>query len=404
MIASKLETQCLYLDSAKMGQMSETACEASKQILDFAREVGCGSEIGRLIAHGFDAISSARQSQFPSLSCWKGLRGFQRDIKALIGQPQDLDCYTYGEPYRNLRMAYASMFRNSKRVLVTDLIWPPYLSELLKAAKARNVEVVVCTLRPTLTRMKASAIDIRELIISSFQQNRCDGLLISHVTFLGCVMPVAEVISRIRSFSSESFVIVDGAQAIGQIPVNVLELDCDVYLSSTQKWIGSYLPLRMAHVCRFESSDIVRSTYLELNRKDRNKDSLNEFCANAEKSCFKSYGETVSLTQLFAASGAIHDLKSKFGSIAGRLTSLKCNLNRVRPELGHRFHSIYDLDEVCEAGILALDTANETASCSLRLSQNGIYASSFPGTLRLSMPIEPITNSQIELIRNAICN
>jgi selenocysteine lyase/cysteine desulfurase len=57
-----------------------------------------------------------------------------------------------------------------------------------------------------------------------------------HVTSsLGTVMPVAEICALARSRGI--FTVVDGAQAVGQIPVDVQRIGCDAYFSSPHKWL-----------------------------------------------------------------------------------------------------------------------------------------------------------------------
>src|SRR5262249_7764637 len=59
---------------------------------------------------------------------------------------------------------------------------------------------------------------------------------VPHVTSaLGIVMPVAEIAALAKA--KGAFVVVDGAQALGQIPVDVKKLGCDAYFSSPHKWL-----------------------------------------------------------------------------------------------------------------------------------------------------------------------
>lgn len=61
-------------------------------------------------------------------------------------------------------------------------------------------------------------------------------LMVSHITSqLGITMPVVELIALARERGALS--LVDGAQAVGQIKVNVRELGCDAYVASPHKWL-----------------------------------------------------------------------------------------------------------------------------------------------------------------------
>jgi isopenicillin-N epimerase len=61
-------------------------------------------------------------------------------------------------------------------------------------------------------------------------------IMVSHITSqFGIRMPVVELIALARERGALSFI--DGAQAVGQIRVNVRELGCDAYVASPHKWL-----------------------------------------------------------------------------------------------------------------------------------------------------------------------
>lgn len=65
---------------------------------------------------------------------------------------------------------------------------------------------------------------------------RTRAIMVSHITSqFGIRMPVVELITLARERGAMS--LVDGAQAVGQIRVNVRELGCDAYVASPHKWL-----------------------------------------------------------------------------------------------------------------------------------------------------------------------
>jgi selenocysteine lyase/cysteine desulfurase len=61
-------------------------------------------------------------------------------------------------------------------------------------------------------------------------------IMVSQITSqFGIRMPVSELIALARERSALS--LIDGAQAVGQIRVNVRELGCDAYVASPHKWL-----------------------------------------------------------------------------------------------------------------------------------------------------------------------
>lgn len=78
-----------------------------------------------------------------------------------------------------------------------------------------------------------------ETIINLFAEAltpRTRVIAISHITSaFGIVMPVRQICQLARPRGI--FTIIDGAQAVGQLHVNVKELGCDAYFSSPHKWL-----------------------------------------------------------------------------------------------------------------------------------------------------------------------
>lgn len=76
-----------------------------------------------------------------------------------------------------------------------------------------------------------------ELIIDEFKallNNRTKIVSIAHVSnVLGTINPIADIIRLAHKYSAK--VLIDGAQAIAHIPVNVVELDADFYAFSGHK-------------------------------------------------------------------------------------------------------------------------------------------------------------------------
>jgi selenocysteine lyase/cysteine desulfurase len=63
-------------------------------------------------------------------------------------------------------------------------------------------------------------------------------LAISHITTsTGLIMPVKQIC--MMAHAKGVMVHVDGAHAVGQIPLNLMDLDCDFYSSSPHKWLMS---------------------------------------------------------------------------------------------------------------------------------------------------------------------
>ncbi|MFM7193529.1 MAG: aminotransferase class V-fold PLP-dependent enzyme [Bacteroidota bacterium] len=78
---------------------------------------------------------------------------------------------------------------------------------------------------------------VLNLITSSFTP-KTRVLMVSHmITGSGALLPVKEICAAARKRGI--ITILDGAQTIGQVKVDLTEIDCDAYLGCFHKWIGA---------------------------------------------------------------------------------------------------------------------------------------------------------------------
>ncbi|MDP3724169.1 MAG: SufS family cysteine desulfurase [bacterium] len=62
---------------------------------------------------------------------------------------------------------------------------------------------------------------------------------LTHVSnVLGTINPIADIVREVRSMNPDTLIIVDGAQAVAHLPVDVQQLGCDAYVFSGHKMYG----------------------------------------------------------------------------------------------------------------------------------------------------------------------
>lgn len=75
-----------------------------------------------------------------------------------------------------------------------------------------------------------------EVIINEKEIKNSKILAITHISnVLGTINPIKEIIKKVRKINKNVFVIVDAAQSVAHIPINVKELDCDFLVFSGHK-------------------------------------------------------------------------------------------------------------------------------------------------------------------------
>src|SRR5690606_28653308 len=120
--------------------------------------------------------------------------------------------------------------RRCRNVLITDLTWPSYARILRVVADRTGCRVSCLPLRRQIFADHMTATDITTSVREAYQSLGCDGLFLPLVDNLGIHFPVKECIHAIRENSRIRFVAVDGAQALGHVPVRLANLPCDIFL------------------------------------------------------------------------------------------------------------------------------------------------------------------------------
>lgn len=118
-----------------------------------------------------------------------------------------------------------------EQVLTTDEEHPSGLQPWLLKSKRYGIEVKQVQM-PKPPKDKQQILDLLE----SGRTPRTRVVMISHVnTTTGCVMPAKEICAWARQHNM--LTLVDGAHAVGMIPVDVSAMGCDFYVSSPHKWL-----------------------------------------------------------------------------------------------------------------------------------------------------------------------
>ncbi|SCL22870.1 L-cysteine/cystine lyase [Micromonospora pallida] len=151
-----------------------------------------------------------------------------RDLLArLVGADADEIVPTTGTTDGVTRVLAAQPWAAGDRVLVTVLEHPDVLRAVRDVAGRHHATVVVV---PGATPEEIGANLSRELAGGARL------VVVSHVTYgAGLVLPVPEIVAAARRHRAA--VLVDGAQAVGAIRVDVRVLGADYYAFPGQKWL-----------------------------------------------------------------------------------------------------------------------------------------------------------------------
>ncbi len=114
-------------------------------------------------------------------------------------------------------------------LVICDLAHPALIVPAQLLEDRRGVAVERVTVPPAATQA-----EVLEAVNAALGP-RTRLVALSHIQFSGLRMPVKEIIEAAHRQGVS--VLLDGAQTVGQIPVDVDELGCDFYTLSGQKWL-----------------------------------------------------------------------------------------------------------------------------------------------------------------------
>ena len=130
-------------------------------------------------------------------------------------------------------VAHGLNLKKGDEVINTDQEHGGGFAAWRQLAKRKGIVYKQATM-PVLANDKDEIIDS---ILSQVTKNT-KVIAIPHIiSVYGTVMPIKEICDFARS--KEIFTVIDGAQAVGQIDVNLKSLNCDAYYSSLHKWLLS---------------------------------------------------------------------------------------------------------------------------------------------------------------------
>jgi L-cysteine/cystine lyase len=119
-------------------------------------------------------------------------------------------------------------------MLLTDCEHPGVVAIAQEIARRFQVKISTCPLRDTLNQGNPTA------VIAQHLQPRTRLVILSHLLWnTGQVLPLKDIVDACHSYSQASHVIrvlVDAAQSVGSLPLNLTELGVDFYAFTGHKW------------------------------------------------------------------------------------------------------------------------------------------------------------------------
>jgi L-cysteine/cystine lyase len=125
-------------------------------------------------------------------------------------------------------------WQKGDRILITDCEHPGIVAAVQEISRRYGVEVDTCSVLATLNAEDEAAVGA----IAAHVQPHTRLVVLSHILWnTGQVLPLAEVVRACRRQNSDVLLLVDAAQSVGVLPLNLTELDIDFYAFTGHKWL-----------------------------------------------------------------------------------------------------------------------------------------------------------------------
>ena len=291
------------------------------------------------------------------------------------------------------------LFARCRNVLVTDLNWSSYNSILESAKPNPNCQVTEVRIRDLILNQKGSIEQVSETISKAYCQNECDGLFLPAICNHGIRLPIVSIVASIKEKSSLRFSAVDVAQAINHADIAWADGTVDFIFGGTHKWLRSFEPMAVGYFGQKGSASFVRDTVI----RELENNPLADPLTRITQSAASHVEETVNLCPLFAAAGALKDMKPKTG--VGRSFEIRRMVESTAANAGWKYLTpSRDL----QSRILLLRKPNmENASAGIirkLLMRMGVAATDYSGGLcRISLP-DSINEKQLAQLEHALAN
>jgi selenocysteine lyase/cysteine desulfurase len=396
----------LYLDTARLGQMSPAAQRAQEDFARLAGEVGGAIQFEGFLRNGFDACDSALQHRLPGLATWEGIGRLKKALRRLAGLESDQPLLLAARSAELMKFAAVLLCRPCRNILVTDLGWPPYHRILESECRRARRRMTTVSLANDVLHGHLNANDVVDRISEMFAAHDCDGLFLTAVNNLGARLPVERIALALDKRCR--FIVVDAAQDFCHVGVDAPPGCCDLYLAGCHKWLGGYHPLGIALYGRSRSRTTIDSVLEEMLCHWQLDDPLLRFVESLqdERNCDPS--ETVNLASLFSCAGAVRDAECN-GGAAGRLEVRISNADRVSKLASAAGWRPCLPDESLRSGILLLEPTTARAQslapdeARAALQKQGVVLTAYDGgVLRLSMPTTPLQSEDLAVLSSAL--
>jgi hypothetical protein len=397
----------LYLDTARFGLMVPAARSANSDFARLCGEEGGSAHIDEFLRDGAKAWPGAMRARYPAIAAWNGVGPLKELLGQLAGTPAGTPVLLANRSAQLMQLAARALIRRCGVVLHTDLEWPGFLAILEDERRRGRGRLVSFPAREACLRHGLQATEFVRSLATQYRREQCEGLFLSAVSFEGVRLPVAEIVASLSSVRPPRLVVVDGAQALAHVPIDLQ--GSDVYLAGCHKWLGAGHPLGLAFHPRPRSREFLRNVAEDMLADGDLNDPLLLFTVQLENRRLGPFSETVSLAGLFScAAAAVTEMDNSLEPPARlqiRLANAAALAEAAHP-LG--WEPLLP-DASYRSGIFLLQGRHSQVKAApaeaLRAAfqQHGVAVTTYPaGVARFSLPPRPWKGKDLDRLRSVL--
>lgn len=389
-----MATARLYLDTARLGQMCSSSQLAIQDFAKLSGEVALTLYGKNFLMDGFSAVPQTIAPRYRGLLPWRGMEGLKRSLLQLVNAPNVHRCLFASRSLTLLRAAARVAATHCRCLMVPDLNWPPYASELKAVLKETKRHVVEPSLRQIILQESWNESDLSSVLCNQFVASGCDAVLLPAVTHDGIRLPLTGLLKELRR-SGCRFVLIDACQQLTHTPETDWMSQADLVVTGVHKWLRAGLPFGVAFAKASIAEEIARQCC---------DDPLAAFTTSEHEPA--RVMETVNVWPLISCAAAVgeklREPRSATEVFQTRLANADRLIAAISPSQWRPVRSAASM----QSGILVLRAkAADSRAPEWRnyLEQQAIDVSSLDGThLRFSLPGRPFLSSELRRLAEAL--
>ncbi len=290
--------------------MSASAQHLQIDFIRFAGEEGSSLYWDQFLRSGTAEWPVHLTDRFPALAAWHGIRHLKNRLKQLAGASPRCEVLLANRSAQLMKLAAELLTRYCRNVLITDLTWPSYGNILRLRQRASGLALTRVCVRQQILRDRMGPEELISLLVARYVERRCDGLFLPAVDNLGVRLPIHDIVRAIRQHAPVRFVVIDGAQALGHVPLKKTLAACDFLIAGCHKWLCASLPMGLGFFGTRRATKRVPETCDAMLATGTLDDPLLCFSSELEGKPASRFGKTVNVSPLFSCHGAVNDALS----------------------------------------------------------------------------------------------